>query len=231
MLTQPQLKIRSPGPVVFGFALGIPDGLPIGEDEPDAASSEQLPPDTPHKKIGGGHHTFFIPGLNRQKAHLKTVNLSREASPGPNRNLQSVFNPDPTAEEKIHLSGRSKSEGAGVLQKKVPFLRKKEWEAGQIDLLVIDFDLGEVGVDGDIQGHGRVDSVFDVETNIVPEVGVRDREVPLNTGQNVGDELQITDGLNIQRFQVSRQGQPVDIDRLGGSPTRRSAHFCAGCCA
>ena len=46
-------------------------------------------------------------------------------------------------------------EDAGVLEEEVALLGKEQAEARQVDLLLVGFDLREVGVDGEVPGRGR----------------------------------------------------------------------------
>ena len=59
-------------------------------------------------------------------------------------------------------------EGAGVLDEEVPLLRKEERKAGQVDLLLVDLDLGEVRVVREVERQPRRDPELHVE----PDVGL-----------------------------------------------------------
>ena len=53
---------------------------------------------------------------------------------------------DAAAEEELDLLGDADREQAGVLEEEGPLLGKEEVEAVEVDLLLVDLDLGEVGV-------------------------------------------------------------------------------------
>ena len=83
---------------------------------------------------------------------------------------------DPPAEEQVGLDRRrgeraagAHLELAGVLQEEVALLGKEQAEAGQVHLLLVDFDLREVGVVGDVEVHAAGDAVFQVEADVAQE--------------------------------------------------------------
>ncbi len=51
--------------------------------------------------------------------------------------------------------GLPDGEEAGVLEEERPFLGKEQVEAVEIDLLLVDLDLREVGVDGGVEREAR----------------------------------------------------------------------------
>ena len=59
----------------------------------------------------------------------------------------------------------AETEDAGVLQEEVAFLREEERKAREVDLPIVDFGLGEVGIDGQGRGEGRRDLVEDVQAS------------------------------------------------------------------
>ncbi len=55
-------------------------------------------------------------------------------------------------------------------EKEVTFLRKKEAEPGEVDLLLVVLDLSEVGVVGEIGRQTPSQPILDVETHVDIEV-------------------------------------------------------------
>ena len=58
---------------------------------------------------------------------------------------------DAAGEEQIHRLRLTHLEHLRVLEKERPLLGEEEREAGQVDLLLVGFDLGEVGIDRRIE--------------------------------------------------------------------------------
>ena len=57
-------------------------------------------------------------------------------------------------------------ERALVLEEELALLRKEQTEPRQVDLLLVGFDLREVGVDGQVGGEALRDGVFHVEAGV-----------------------------------------------------------------
>lgn len=62
--------------------------------------------------------------------------------------------------------GDAELEHAGILEKEIPLLRKKQAETAQVDLLLVGFDLREVGVHREVPRQPARHTVFDVEADI-----------------------------------------------------------------
>ena len=60
--------------------------------------------------------------------------------------------------------GRTEVEDAGVLQEEVALLREVQREPGQVRLQLVDFDLGEVRVPGQVERQRAGDSPLQVES-------------------------------------------------------------------
>src|SRR5207244_3299639 len=91
---------------------------------------------------------------------------------GVQRNLTSVLEADSPAVEqcrRIAAGPSSEIEDALVLQEEIALLRKEEAEAGEVDLLLIRFDLCEVGVVGQVGGEPARHAHLYVETAIAAE--------------------------------------------------------------
>ena len=78
----------------------------------------------------------------------------------------SVADADAAAEEQIDLAGIADREEAGVLEEERPLLREEQREAIEVDLLIVDLDLREVGVDGRVERQARREAVLDVAADI-----------------------------------------------------------------
>src|SRR4029453_6838146 len=105
-----------------------------------------------------------LPRIREADATAEEQNRIANAVPGaPGRAAGGVpVAPRPPA------AGAAELVDAGVLEKEVTLLRKEQAEARQVDLLLVGFDLREVGVDGEIPRQPAGDAVLGVE----PDVGV-----------------------------------------------------------
>ena len=104
-------------------------------------------------------------------------------SPANDRNLlPAVADADPSTEEDLDLPGETDREETGVLQEERPLLRKKEVEAVQVDLLLIDLHLGKVGVEGQFHRQAGCHAVLEVSANVPkrrgPHVGLTPHGLP-----------------------------------------------------
>ena len=77
----------------------------------------------------------------------------------------------PAAEEATAAAAQRPAEAAGetaagevedaaALEEELPLSRKEQVEAGQVDLLLVNLDLREVGVDGEVGGQVLRDAVL-----------------------------------------------------------------------
>ena len=72
-------------------------------------------------------------------------------------------------------------EHAAAFEEELALLRQEQVEARQVDLLLVDLDLREVGVDGEVGGEIRGDAVLHVAADVAVLV-VRRRRI----GQPIG---------------------------------------------
>ena len=71
------------------------------------------------------------------------------------------------------LEALSEAEDVGPFQEELPLLGIEQAEAGQVELLLVGFDLGEIGVDGQVGGDVRSQAGLDVQADGGgPEEGV-----------------------------------------------------------
>ena len=68
--------------------------------------------------------------------------------------------------EKSRRADASELEQVRIAQEEVALLGKEQIEAREVDLPVVDFRRGEIGVDGERAGERRRDAVVDVERRI-----------------------------------------------------------------
>ena len=116
--------------------------------------------DSHHRVVVGRHdgvrgHLDPL-GLNVEEAHGEASRLAGEP-PAAQQGDRLVVgaDADAAAEEELHRFRRSHREGAGVLEEERALLGEEKIEAGQVDLLLVGLDLGEVGVIGEIGRQAR----------------------------------------------------------------------------
>ena len=128
------------------------------------------------------------------------ADLAREPRPAQDVDgLAEAREPDPAREEEVHLLGLPELEGGGVFEEEGALLGEEEVEAGEVDLLLVGFDLGEVGVHGEVGGELRGDAPLHVESEVaegvvrvagqgvvLAEAGERRREWPAGRGARAG---------------------------------------------
>src|SRR6185503_13104340 len=62
--------------------------------------------------------------------------------------------------------GAAEVEDTLVLEKEVSLLGEEQAEPGQVDLLLVGLDLGEIGVVGEVGGEAAGDTVLDVDPGV-----------------------------------------------------------------
>ena len=136
----------------------------------------------------------------------EVANLAGQAATGLDRNHPVGVQPDPPAVEhrrrirglrRAHLRAGATAgeiEHAAALEKEVTLLGKEQAESREVDLLLVDLHLREVGVDGEVGGQVRRDAVLHIAANIAIEVVLDRRGSQLVGGQPrncVGLELEV----------------------------------------
>ena len=105
------------------------------------------------------HSGAHIVGLHVEEADVHALRLARQTRAADDRQQRAVVaDADAAAEEQIDLPGAPDREQPAVLEEERPLLREQQVEAGQVDLLFVDFDLREVGVVGEVESRARRDA-------------------------------------------------------------------------
>ncbi len=86
-----------------------------------------------------------------------------------NRNVVAA-DADGTAEEHFRFAGHPDRKETRVLEEERPFLGKKQIEAIEVDLLLVDFDLSKVGVVGGVERQARRQAVLQVDAELAVPV-------------------------------------------------------------
>ena len=73
---------------------------------------------------------------------------------------------------RCRIAGRGAAEGEDslILEKELTLFRKEQTEPGEVDLLLVGFDLREIGVVGEVGGQVPGNAVFHVEPDVTGDV-------------------------------------------------------------
>src|SRR5258706_458329 len=113
-------------------------------------------------------------GEDLQRAHGDGPDPTGDPAAADDRDrLPQGVDADATSEEEIDRLWRARREGAGIFQEEGAFLRKEQRKACEIRALLIDLDLGEVRVVGQIEGQAGRHTVFDLSADIAPALCLR----------------------------------------------------------
>src|SRR5690606_21433554 len=145
--------------------------LAVYEDR-SVAGATDLPLKPHHAEVvGGPDHAaggvLAVPGLNVEKAHVPAAHLSAQAPSGQDVDGQTGGGKaHPPGEEQVDVLRVAKLERRRVLEEEGPLLREEKVKAGEVYLLLIRFHLGEVGVDGRVQGQVRPNAPLEIEADV-----------------------------------------------------------------
>src|SRR5919109_876675 len=109
---------------------------------------------------------------------------------------------------KATAAASAKSEDILPLEKEFAFLRKEQAEARQVDLLLVVFDLREIGVVSDVGDELLCDAPLDVDAGVDIERVVDDRR-----GFAIGDRGRERVRLDVE---VAKIGRSLELDKRSG---------------
>ena len=153
-------------------AVEVPAGhrLLVDDEGADLGARQDVAAVAPHEEVLAG-----VAEVARRDVHRGDVvpaGLAGQPRPPDDRYRDAAFRQaDPSREEQVGAAPEAGPaadvEHAGVLQEEVALLGEEEREARQVDLLLVHLDLGEVGVQREVQVEARRHAVFDVEAVLV----------------------------------------------------------------
>ena len=133
--------------------------LTIDENAADIRSLQNVSLDPQHGELIAGNSearcslTEFA-GLHLQEADVVSTDSSGDFCTVVNWHRRAVVSQSDSArEESLVLSFTAKEKDAGVLQKEIAFFGEEDGEAAEIDYLIIDLGLTEVGICGELSSQ------------------------------------------------------------------------------
>ena len=201
-------------------------GVALREDRADAGALTDVA-FHPGDREGGLRHAV-VSNVRRSRTDAEDAEVpfaepTGQASPQVHRHGRAAVEPDAAREEGLHQGGqpghslgRAELEDARVLEEEVPLLGEEEGEPRQVHLQIVDLDLGEVRVVGEIEYHRLARSPLDVESAV--EI-VRRR-----TGRRLfrGGTDQV--GLDVQTARAPKPGEPRQAAGQGNAVGRVVGH-------
>ena len=140
--------------------------------------------------------------------------------------------PDPPREDELGDLRQPELKCLLSLEKELTFLGEEQVEAGEVDLLNVDFFLREVGVDREIRCEPGRDAPLRVDTRLPARVRIVQPEVAAAAAEDVRPDLQVASRLECREARAGGRARP------GGTSSSRSARRAstslrssAGCCA
>ena len=225
---QPERPVHAVGLVRAGTSRG---DRPVRRHHADGAPPHHIPlesHDGEVRRLRLGHR--FVAGLDIHDPDGVRSHLPRQAATGIDRHDPTTIEADAARVEQVRRVGRvgapsrpnatpGKVKDPAPFEEEVTLLGEKEAEAREVDLLLVDLHLREVGVDREVGRQVRRDRVFGVAADPAPEI-VGDRGGPhairLQARDDVRFELEIQPrGREIETDQRAAGGNAVQCLRAG----------------
>ena len=148
ILADADLAVEAEGPVVVARGGQIAGALAVDDDEAQAAAALERATDP-----GDGEVVALVigrlVGLHVEEPEVEASGLAGQARTADDRDLRAVLQADASTEEQVDAAralegaaGGSDLEEPGVLQEERALLGEEEAETVEVDLLVVDLDLG-----------------------------------------------------------------------------------------
>src|SRR6186997_3334407 len=158
-------------------------------------------------------------GASTKETHGPGAGPTGEPRPCQDGNRPFVLQPDPPRIEWCNDCRSGKIENAARFEKELPFLREEVRKTCQVDDLAVRFDLGEVGIDGEVRGESRRDGQLGVDPRLGIAVAGLDHTVSARPGddafrggrlsEQVRPELEISSTVHL-----AEPGQGTGLDQI-----------------
>ena len=156
----------------------------------------------------------LVVGLDVQRADVERAYLPGQPPAGQNRHDVAALQPDTPAEKQCGHPGAAQTaaprevEVPATFEKELAFLREEQAEPRQVHLLLIDFDLGEVGVVGEVGRQVLRHPVLHVEPEL-PVQPVPCRGIGVEVGGHASDAIRLD-------LDLATPGRDLDTDKRPG---------------
>ena len=176
---------------------------------------------------------LVVARLHVEEPDVEVSGLARHAAAPQDRDgLAVVGEADAPAEEQLHLARVAHREEPGVLEEERALLGKEQVEAIEVHLLVVDLDLGEVGVDGAVDREARRDGVLQVAPDVAEQHAVGRHGAGLErVAERVRRDLQVPERGDLDAGDRTRRARAGRGCTAAGSAPRTTVRCAAGCCA
>ena len=141
-----------------------------------------------------------VAGVDVEKTVGEPARLAGHPCADPQRDGANVVEADAAAEEQIRrIAGSRRQAGAGapgegehaeILEEEIALLGKEQVEPRQVDLLLVDFHLREVGVEGEVRGEVLGDAVSEIAAGAARHV-VRERLGKRAIGRDAAEHVRL----------------------------------------
>jgi hypothetical protein len=211
-----RIPIR-PGAVVVVVAGRVAGGVAPDEDRAEIGSVPEILPHARHREVVAGRHAGHRLGLHVQQADVHRAGFARQPRAAHDRNrFPGIGNPDPAAEEQFRFTRAADGEQAGVLEEERALLGEEQVEPIEVDLLLVDFNLGEVRVVGHVQRQAGREAVLQIRAEIAEDGSILAARLdPARLADDVRHELQIPLHGQIQSRERpgARDPEQVELER------------------
>ena len=195
-----------------------PHALPVHEDAAEirAADFALQPHD---REVVGGRERPAAPGIERlvglqvQQSDVGAAELSAQPrAPDDVDRLTARIEADAAREEQVDRLRLADLEQLRVLEKERPLLGEEQREAGQVDLLLVGFDLGEVGVDRGIERQVGPHPPLRVEPDAAGAIDAAraERSVVVDRTGHVRNEPEIPPRRQVEAVQLAARRDAVE---------------------
>ena len=162
-----------------------------------------------------------VGGLHVQHPDVVPAQLAAEPRAAENVDRLAAGEADPAREEQVDRLGLAELEDLGVLEEERTLLGKEKAEARQVDLLLVGFDLREVGVDREVQRQVGADAPLEVDADVagaVDRIGAQ-RPVVVGRARDVGRGLHVPPGREAEAVQLA--GDRDAMERVAAGHRRQ----------
>ena len=130
--------------------------------------------------------------------------------------MTGVADTDAAAEEQVHLARVADAEQPGVLEEERTLLGEEQREAIQVDLLIVHFDLREVGVHRGVEGEAGGQTVLQVAADLAEPRRSRGFDARLErVTKHIRRDPKVAQRRRLHATKRARERQPIQVELPG----------------